>query len=151
MSSVTTMIIQSRYRCAGYAGRVISPYTALRLEGSQIYGKVFDTIYDGTLYGHWEAIVTLQQMIVLSSADGVVDMTPQTISARTSIPIDIITKGVKVLSEPDQFSRTPGNEGRRIVLLDDHRPWGWRLVNHGKYRALRDMAAKRAADRDRIS
>lgn len=116
-----------------------------------IYGKIFDSIYDGTLYGHWEAIVTMQQLIVLSTPDGVIDMTPQAMAARTSIPLDIITKGLKVLSEPDPYTRTPGEDGRRIALLDDHRPWGWRLVNHGKYRRLRDMDQKREADRDRIA
>lgn len=116
-----------------------------------MYGKVFDSIYDGTLYGHWEAIVTMQQLIVLATPDGVIDMTPQAIAARTSIPLEIISKGLKVLSEPDPYTRTPGEEGRRIVLLDDHRPWGWRLVNHGKYMRLRDMAQKREADRVRIA
>jgi hypothetical protein len=115
-----------------------------------VYGKVFDSIYDGTLYGHWEAIVTMQQLIVLSTADGVVDMTPQAIAARTSIPLDIITKGLKVLSEPDPYTRTPGEDGRRIVLLDTHRPWGWKLVNHGKYSRLRNMEQKREADRLRM-
>lgn len=117
----------------------------------QIYGKVFDSIYDGTLYGHWEAIVTMQQLIVLCGPDGIVDMTPQAIAARTSIPFDIIEKGLKVLAEPDPYTRTPGEDGRRIVLLDDHRPWGWRLVNHGKYRALRDQEQKRESDRKRIN
>lgn len=116
-----------------------------------MYGKVFESIYDGTLYGHWEAIVTMQQLVVLASADGVVDMTPQAIAARTSIPLEIITKGLKTLSEPDPYTRTPGEEGRRIVLLDAHRPWGWRLVNHGKYKRLRNMAEKREADRQRQS
>lgn len=116
-----------------------------------MYGKVFDSIYDGTLYGHWEAIVTMQQLIVLASPDGVVDMTPNAIAARTSIPLDIITKGLKTLSEPDPYTRTPGEDGRRIVLMDDHRPWGWRLVNHGKYMRLRDMEQKREADRTRIA
>lgn len=116
-----------------------------------MYGKVFDSIYDGTLYGHWEAIVTMQQLIVLANADGVVDMTPQAIAARTSIPLDILTKGLKVLSEPDPYTRTPGEDGRRVVLIDDHRPWGWRLVNHGKYQRLRNMEQKREADRERIS
>jgi hypothetical protein len=116
-----------------------------------VYGKIFDLIYDGTLYGHWEAIVTMQQLIVLASPDGVVDMTPPAIAARTSIPLDIITKGLKVLSEPDPYTRTPGEDGRRIVLMDEHRPWGWRLVNHGKYQRLRDMKQKRQADRDRIA
>ena len=116
-----------------------------------MYGKVFDSIYDGTLYGHWEAIVTMQQLIVLATPDGVVDMMPQAIAARTSIPIDIITKGLKVLSEPDAYTRTPGEDGRRIVLLEDRRPWGWRLVNHQKYRGLRNAEEKRRADRERIS
>lgn len=114
-----------------------------------MYGKVFESIYDGTLYGHWEAIVTMQQLIVLANADGVVDMTPHAIAARTSIPLDIILKGLGFLAEPDPYTRTPGEDGKRIVLLDDHRPWGWRLVNHGKYKRLRDMLQKREADRER--
>jgi hypothetical protein len=116
-----------------------------------LYGKVFDSIYDGTLYGHWEAIVTMQQFIVLATPDGVVDMTPQAIAARTSIPLDIITKGIRVLEEPDPYTRTPGEDGRRIVLMDSHRPWGWRLVNHGKYARLRNIKEKREADRKRIA
>jgi len=116
-----------------------------------MYGKIYDTIYEGTLYGHWEAIVTMQQLIVLSSPDGVVDMTPQALSARTSIPLKIIEKGLKELLAPDPNSRTPGEDGRRIVLLEDHRPWGWRLVNHAKYMQIRSMEDKREADRIRIA
>lgn len=116
-----------------------------------MYGKVFESIYDGTLAGHWQAIVTMQQLIVLATPDGVVDMTPDAIARRTSIPLAIITAGIEHLAKPDPFSRTPGDDGRRIVLLDDHRPWGWRLVNHAKYRALRDLEQKREADRQRIA
>ena len=93
----------------------------------------------------------MQQMIVLATPDGLVDLTPQAMSARTSIPLEILLKGIKVLSDPDPFTRTPGEEGRRIVLVDEHRPWGWRLVNHGKYMRLRDMEQKRQADRERIA
>lgn len=93
----------------------------------------------------------MQQLIVLATPDGVVDMTPQAIAARTSIPFEIIEKGLKLLADPDPYSRTPGDEGRRIVLMDEHRPWGWRLVNHGKYQRLRDMKQKREADRVRIA
>ncbi len=116
-----------------------------------MYGKIFGSIYDGTLAGHWEAIVTMQQLIVLSSPEGVVDMTPEAISRRTTIPLKIITKGLEFLAKPDPYSRTPGDDGKRIVLLDDHRPWGWRLVNHGKYTRLRNMEQKREADRERLS
>lgn len=114
-----------------------------------MYGKVFESIYDGTLAGHWQAIVTMQQLIVLSNEDGVIDMTPDAISRRTSIPLHIINAGLEHLGKPDPFTRTPGEDGKRIVPLDEHRPWGWRLVNHGKYKALRNLEQKREADRVR--
>jgi hypothetical protein len=116
-----------------------------------MYGKIFDSMYEGTLYGHWEAIVTLQQMLVLCNSEGVIDMTPQAIAARTSIPLDIIERGIKILSDPDPHSRTPGEDGRRICLLDSHRPWGWYLVNHAKYQKMTSREAKLSADRERIA
>lgn len=108
-------------------------------------------MYDGTLAGHWEAMVTMQQLIVLASPDGVIDMTADAIARRTTIPLHIIEAGLAFLALPDPYTRTPGDDGKRIVLLDDHRPWGWRLVNHGKYMRLRNMEEKREADRVRIS
>lgn len=116
-----------------------------------MYGKIFDSMYEGTLYGQWQAIVTLQQMLVLCNQDGVIDMTPQAIAARTSIPFEIISAGIAVLADTDPHSRTPGEGGRRIVLLDDHRPWGWRIVNYAKYQQIRNRADKLEADRVRIA
>lgn len=116
-----------------------------------MYGKIFTTIYEGTLHGHWQAIVTMQQFITLSDPNGVVDMTLEAMASKTSIPLAILRDGVKFLSKPDPRSRTVGEEGRRIVLLDDHRDWGWRLVNHWKYMGLRNLEQKREADRVRIA
>lgn len=116
-----------------------------------MYGKVFVSMYEGTLYGHWQAIVAFQQMIVLCDADGIIDMTPQAIAARTSIPLEIIQEGIKVLEQPDEYTRTPGEDGKRIVRLDGHRPWGWRIVNHHVYRDLVAAEEKRRADRERIA
>jgi hypothetical protein len=114
-----------------------------------VYGKVFDSMYTGTLYGQWQAIITFQQMIVLCDADGILDMTPPGIAAITSIPLEIIQKGLEVLSAADPYSRTPGSEGRRIELIDAHRPWGWHIVNHEKYKMLVDAETVRAQNRER--
>jgi len=115
-----------------------------------VYGKVFESMYGGSLYGHWEAIITMQTLIVICDADGVIDMTPQAIAGKTSIPIGIIEKGLKVLSEPDPSSRTEGAEGVRIELIDGHRPWGWILVNHEKYKSIKDAEMVREQTRDRV-
>lgn len=114
-----------------------------------MYGKIFSSMFDGSLYGNWQAIITLQQMIVLCDVDGVVDMTPQAIAARTSIPLEIIQAGIEILEQPDKYSRTPDAGGRRIERLDDHRPWGWRIVNYKKYRHLVDSETVREQNRER--
>ncbi len=108
-----------------------------------MYGKIFAQMYDGSLYGQWQALITFQQMIVLADPVGHVDMTPQAIAARTSIPLDIIQAGLQILEQPDPDSRTPDEDGRRIVRLSDHRTWGWRIVNHGHYRKLRSQEERR--------
>ncbi len=116
-----------------------------------MYGKIFDSIYDSTLADDWRALITFQQMIVLCDADGVIDMTPAALSRRTSIPVDIIKAGIEILEAPDPYSKTPDHEGRRIERIDDHRPWGWVIVNHGKYRALQDAETVREQTRKRVA
>jgi len=113
-----------------------------------VYGKIFDSMYDGTLFGHWEAIVTMQQLIVLADPAGIVDMTIDAISARTSIPAHILAKGISVLEADDPYSRTAGNDGRRISRMDTHRPWGWRLVNYEKYRDIKSNEDRRSKWRE---
>lgn len=116
-----------------------------------MYGKIFDSIYDGTLRTNWQALVTFQQLIILADKSGVVDMTPHAIHGRTGIPMDIIEAGLDHLTKPDPYSRSTEEDGRRLVPIDESRPWGWRLVNHGYYNRLRSMEEKREADRVRAS
>ncbi|HLF11990.1 MAG TPA: hypothetical protein VJA26_12315, partial [Gammaproteobacteria bacterium] len=77
-----------------------------------MYGKLFASMFDGSLYGNWKAIVTLQQFVILCDRCGFIDMTPQAIAARTSIPLEIIQEGISLLEQPDKYSRTEGNDGR---------------------------------------
>lgn len=116
-----------------------------------MYSKVFRSIYDGTLADNWQAMVTFQQLLILANEDGVVDMTLTSISRTTGIPMDILAAGLSVLEAPDEGSRTPDMEGRRIVRLDSHREWGWFLVNWSKYRKMTTREEKKEADRTRIS
>lgn len=104
-----------------------------------MYGKIFELMYDGSLYGQWEALVTFQQMIVIADQEGFIDITPPALAARTGIPIEIIKKGIGVLESDDPYSRTSGENGKRIIRINKNRPWGWKIVNYKKYR---DMASQ---------
>ncbi len=114
-----------------------------------MYGKIFDSMYDSTISANWQAMITFQQMIVLKDQNGVVDMTPPALSRRTGIPLEIIEAGIAYLEAPDPYSRTPDHEGRRIVRIDDSRPWGWIIVNHKLYREMSTRADKREYDKKR--
>ena len=98
------------------------------------FSKVFSTIWGGSLYGHFEASAVFLVFLSLADRDGVVDMTPEAIAGTTGWPLDFILKGIRELEKPDAKSRTPGHEGRRILLMDDHRPWGWIITNYSLYR-----------------
>lgn len=109
-----------------------------------MFGKLFPQMFEGSLVdAGWEAIVTLQQLVILANVEGVIDKTPDWISRTTTIPIDIITKGLAALEKPDPESRTPDEEGRRIVRVSDARSWGWRIVNYAHYRNLRKEEERR--------
>ena len=57
-----------------------------------MYGKLFESMFDGTLANNWEALVVFQQMVILCDADGRVDMTPMALHRRTGIPLEIINR-----------------------------------------------------------
>lgn len=113
-----------------------------------MYGKLFTSIFDGTLHGRFEATVTMMALIALADRDGIVDMTPQAIISRSGWPERIVLVGLAELSAPDPESRSSDEGGRRIVLLDEARAWGWRLVNYAHYRAIRTADERRAYQRE---
>lgn len=86
----------------------------------------------------WRALVVFQQLLVLCDEEGYVDKTADAISARTTIPIEIIKHGIQKLSDPDPDSRSKEYDGRRIVLINPDRSWGWRIVNYVDYREIRN-------------
>lgn len=108
-----------------------------------MYGKVFSSIFDGSLHGRFEATATMMVLVTLANRHGEVDMTVEALAARTGYPIDLLRAGIAQLQEPDPQSRTPGEDGRRIVPIAPHRNWGWRLVNHDKYRNIRSEEDRR--------
>lgn len=114
-----------------------------------MYGKLFAQMYDGTLVtAGWQALVTFQQLVILADKRGVVDMTVDAICRKTTIPVDIIGPGIDALLLPDPNSRTPDEDGRRIVLLGENRNWGWRIVNYKYYRNLRNEEERREYHRN---
>lgn len=116
-----------------------------------MFAKVFAQIFDSSIAEDYRVRLVFEDFLKLATKDGIVDMTRESIARRTNVPLDIVTLGVDELEKPDKTSRTPDKDGRRIVRLDEHRNWGWRIVNFEKYRqsATKEMLRMSEADRKR--
>jgi len=113
-----------------------------------MFAKVFGQIFDSSVAEDYLVRLVFEDFLVLADKLGVVDMTPQAVSRRTNVPLEIVQRGILVLSSPDPESRSQGEEGRRLIPIDSHRSWGWQIVNYEHYRNLRDEEARRAYFRD---
>ena len=116
-----------------------------------MYAKIFTSIWDGSLYGKLEASAVMMACVTLCNAEGVLDMTPEAISGRTGWPLEFIKEGIRQLEQPDPRSRTADEEGRRFVRLDQHRDWGWLIVNYEKYRSTKDLDTIREQTKARVA
>jgi hypothetical protein len=109
------------------------------------YTPAFDSIYTGTLYGKWPAAAVWASLLPLISPRGELSLSYEAIAGMTGWPMDLLRQGIAQLMEPDADSRTPAEEGRRLVLIDPSKSWGWRAVNHAKYREKARLQAKDSA------
>lgn len=109
------------------------------------YTPLFD-VTGGTLAGRWPD--TGLWCVVLSLADmhGVVDRTHEYISLVSGLELSEVRACMQRFCEPDPRSRSQECEGRRLIPIDPSRDWGWKIVNHARYRERARLMAKNARE-----
>src|SRR5216117_3091589 len=112
------------------------------------YTPLFSALTTGTLGGRWPDIGLWPIILSLSDRNGIVDVTPAYLAGVTGLQLEAVIECMKRFCQPDPFSRSPKDQGARLVLLDDHRDWGWKIVNHGLYR---EKARLMMREIDRVS
>lgn len=112
-----------------------------------MYGKLFATLYDGTLRGRAHEILVFTNLLACADRHGVADKHWRAIAEEVGITEDQVRKAIEALEAPDPESRTDAEEGRRLVRVDGHRAWGWQIVNYTKYRAIRNAEDRREQNR----
>jgi hypothetical protein len=90
-------------------------------------------------------------LLILSDKNGVVDVTHEAIARRTNRPIEVIRRTIAELEGPDPKSRTPDADGARIFRLDEHRDWGWGIVNYEYFRKIASQDQRREKTRLRVA
>jgi|SRR5215475_5237723 len=115
------------------------------------YSKIFTQIFKSSIASNPEVRRLFMELLVLADRNGILDMTYEAIARVLGLPIERVINGIAELMKPDRESRSKEADGARLVLLDSHRTWGWRVVNYRKYRNRQygDEDRKRTLARER--
>lgn len=113
-----------------------------------MYVKLFSSIYQGTLRGNSDGLLVFTNLLAHADRDGVADIHPRAIGEETGLPVERVRDALLMLESPDDESRSPAEQGRRIVRIDEHRAWGWQIVNYAKYREIRSEEDRREQNRE---
>lgn len=105
------------------------------------YTKLFTTILDSTIWREPDHVRILWiTMLAMVDKNGYVGASIPGLADRAKITIEQCTEALDRLQQPDEFSRSTNNDGRRIEAADG----GWYLINYCKYRDLITLQEKRA-------
>jgi hypothetical protein len=107
----------------------------------QLYTRVFIQILDSSIAEDYTLRHVFEDFMKLVDwKTGQVDITREAMARRLNIPLEILNQKIKILESPDKASRDPDHDGRRLERLDEHRDWGWRILNWKKYEDMRNRA-----------
>lgn len=113
------------------------------------YGKIFESVFTGSLFGSGPTVFAVWAYVIATARPpGVTELNPKLLAACIGTDIADVRSAIELLCAPDPDSRTKDHDGCRLVHLEAMQ---YQVVSFQKYRDLRDMEAKRAADRDRIA
>jgi hypothetical protein len=111
---------------------------------SMTFTKLFSSITESTIWCEPERTrLVWITMLAMADRHGRVWASVPGLANRARVPVDDCRTALDTFLAPDRDSRTPDHEGRRIAAIDG----GWRLLNHEKYRAIRDEESIRETKR----
>ena len=110
------------------------------------YTPVYDHMLNGTLFGRWPHTGIWACLLSRASREGVIDEVPASLAAAIGVPVEMLMSCIEDFMKPDPGSRTKAFDGRRLELIDPARDWGWKVLNHAKYR---EKARKKDYDSER--
>lgn len=123
----------------------VTGYVRCRMSG---FVKLFGSILLSSIWkesAHTRLVwITL---LALKDRDGVVEASVPGLADAARVTLEECQDALRVLSSPDQWSRNPTNEGRRIEAIQG----GWQVLNHEYYRDKETQAsrAEQSAKRQR--
>lgn len=110
------------------------------------YTKLFNSIVGSTIWQESPATkVVWITMLTMRDKGGVVEASVPGLAKLSGVSLKEAEDALARFLEPDPYSSSPENEGRRIECVDG----GWRILNHYKYQEKMSKDDIRERDRTR--
>src|SRR5580765_1111309 len=116
-----------------------------------MYGKIFETLYEGSMVGSGAKVFAVWGYVIAKmrkdeQVGAQVDLNPKILAFIFGEKESEIEKVIDTLCSPDAESRSPDEKGRRLVRLGQ---FTYRVVNGKKYMDIRDAEERREYFRSR--
>lgn len=112
---------------------------------SDTYTKLFSSITESTVWGEpYATRIVWVTMLAMADARGNVYGAVPGLARRANVTLQEAETALAAFTAPDPYSRSKDEDGRRIEQIDG----GWRLINHGKYGAVRGVEERREYKRE---
>lgn len=106
-----------------------------------MYGKVFQSMYTGSMYGAGATVWAVWTWILVhKDQDGFVEINPKFLAPMIGVEEEKVVFALDYLKQEDSKSRSPDEEGRRIILVG---AYTYHVVNHQKYMDLKSLSDRR--------
>jgi hypothetical protein len=98
---------------------------------SDTYAKVFKTMFTGSMYGAGlHVFATWAWVLTHKDERGLVEVNTRLVAAELGAEVEQIERAIEYLTAPDPGSRSPEEQGRRMVRVSQ---FGYQVVNHARY------------------
>lgn len=113
-----------------------------------MYVKIFAGILESSIASDTHLRRFFMDLLLLADQEGNVMATRDSIAHRLRTTREEVDWGLAKLMQPDDGSRNPDDEGRRLRAIEGL-GYGWQIINYGFYRGIKTADELRAANAKR--
>lgn len=110
-----------------------------------MFGKFFASTFTGSLFGSGPDVFAVWGYVIANTVDATVELNPHLLSAVLGAPVERVDAAIVFLTQPDPQSRSQASQGRRLI---HESAFQYHVVNHDRYRQLRNEEDRRAYNRE---
>jgi hypothetical protein len=108
------------------------------------YVKIFRSILLSSIQSEsYPTRLVWQTILALKDENGIVEASIPGLANEARVTLVECEEALRVLTSPDPYSRTPDEDGRRMLAIEG----GWKVVNHRKYRERENIEERKQRDR----